>query len=111
MGWLLALVLVVAPQSGAHHSVSTSAQLTAALQRGGTIDLAEGGTFEGAFRITVNGTALNGHGSALLGNVTPAKPVLTIVASDVTVRDLSATSTSSSTVIQCGANDTTQTTV
>jgi hypothetical protein len=111
MGWLLALLLVGAPQTSAHRSVSTSAQLTAALQRGGVVDLADGATFEGAFRITVNGTELNGHGSTLLGNVTPAQPVLTIVASDVTVRDLSATSTSGSTVIQCGANDTSQTDV
>jgi hypothetical protein len=107
MGWLLALVLLAPPQK----TVSTSAQLTAALKRGGTIDLADGGTFEGAFRVTVNGTALNGHGATLLGDVTPAQPVLTIVASDVTVSDLSATSTSGSTVIQCGANDTTQTTL
>jgi hypothetical protein len=94
-----------------HRPISSSAELTAALHRGGTIDLADGATFEGAFRITVNGTVLNGHGSTLLGNVTPAQPVLTIVASDVTVRDISATSTSGSTVIQCGANDPTQTTL
>ncbi len=106
---LLAAVAIL--QIPTPRPIATSEALTAALLRGGTVDLAEGVTLEGAFRVTVDGTVLNGHGSTLHGSATPPRPALTITASNVTVSDLSATSTSPNTVIQCGANDGSQTRV
>jgi hypothetical protein len=84
----------------AEGSVSTSAELSAALARGGTITLRPG-TYSGNFEVTVDGTRLMGVSSLAERRVTPAevesvtlepanlyKPTLRITASDVTVSGL-----------------------
>jgi hypothetical protein len=84
----------------AAEGVSTAAELSAALARGGTITLRPG-TYRGNFAVTVDGTTLTGMTglpprrvtpsdveSVTLEPASPHEPTVRITASDVTVRGL-----------------------
>jgi hypothetical protein len=89
--------------------IDTPERLRAALLAGGTVDLAAGARFSGSFTAAVRGTIINGHGAQVLGSSTAE--ALRISASDVAVHELGLTTASTDTVLRCGANDSSQTTV
>jgi hypothetical protein len=90
--------------------ITTPAELTAALLVGGEIQLQADTSFAGAFTVSKSGTRIIGNGSTLAAGAAPALRILPAVV-DVDVSDLSATSSFSGGVIQCGDNGPTQTSV
>ena len=98
------------PHAPAVTIVKTGADLQAALDAGGTIELPSGSAFSGSFVISKSNTRLVGNNGTLSAGNAPAllvKPNTT----DVEVTDLTVTSAFSGGVVQCGDNGPTQTTV
>jgi len=91
-------------------TIATPADLTKALEQGGEVILQADTAFAGAFTISKSGTRIVGNNSTLTAGDAPALRILPGVV-DVDVADLTATSTFSGAVIQCGDNGPTQTKV
>ncbi len=91
-------------------TVTTSAELTAALLEGGEIWLQADTTFSGAFAVSKSGTKIVGNRATLVGVAAPALRIRPGVV-DVDIAQLSATSNYPGAVIECGQNGPGQTTV
>jgi hypothetical protein len=108
--------LVVPPPIEVPPPVTTAAELTAALAKGGAIQLAPG-TYKGNWTVSVPATTITGT-SALTGRVAPSdvagwtltaadtlRPVVTVLASDVAVRGTTITGVAADrTTVVVGSN-------
>lgn len=91
--------------------IATNAELTAALLKGGTITLAPGAQFTGAFTIAVSGTTLVGNSASIAGPKGAAAIYVPPDVDDVAMSDLTVTSADDQRVILLGRNDSAQTTL
>jgi hypothetical protein len=90
--------------------ITTAAELQAALDAGGTVELPRGMTYVGSFTISRSNTVLIGSGSGISGGTAAALTIRPGV-NDVNVSDLVLVSSSPGAVLLCGYNGAPQTTL